>query len=279
MFNSRNRKTKRIPIIALLLVCGTVIFSCFNVSTGIQSRIGYIDKTLLNGQLRNFYGKLIGENWGTIPLLKFGTLPSSTFLLIAHGNGFRSDKLENSREGFQLSKAHGLKHFEIDIWANDRAIYCSHEIIVDDDICDLSVLFKGLEANDTIIIDVKTEFAMALQALVTSQDAAILKRVIVQLYNPADAAVFLEFSSHFDGALFTLYRSNRRLEHICNSLDPDNFPVIVINKSKLHQAERACPDHRFIVHPVKHCEELAALQAKSNVRGALVSNKAINCKI
>ena len=247
-------------------------------SSQIKSRANMIDKVFLKGQVRDVYGKLIGETWEVENGLNFNTLSSSGFLLIAHGNGFRNDPLENSRQGFQISKANGLEIFEIDIWTNDEDLHCSHELSYSESVCDLSVLFEGIEKSDTIVADVKSDLDTTLQALITNQDHRILKQMIVQLYQSSDAATFSKYSSHFQGAIFTLYRSNRRLIHICQSLSSTAFPVIIINQSKLKSAENDCPSHKFIVHPVKRCDVLMSLMAKSNVKGAFVSQDALNCK-
>lgn len=278
MTNVGKRRASRTRIIVRLFCFGVALFACLSFSIEIKSYVVLMDKILLSGQAKNLYGKLIGENWDVVQGVKFNTLSTSDFSLIAHGNGFRNDALENSREAFQVSKAHGLKIFEIDIWTNAEGLHCSHEIFASERVCDLSVLFEGLEKNDTIIIDLKSEFDTALWALVTSQDPVLLKRMVVQLQHPTDALVFKKMVSYFKGAIFTLYRSNRLLEDICHSLDSDAFPVMVINQSKLGSAEIACPNHKFIVHPVKRCDVLMSLMAKSNVKGAFVSQDALNCK-
>ena len=269
---------RRIKANILLFFGGIAAFVCLNFSSEIMSRVVMYDKIFLNGEVRNLYGKLVGENWEVVKGLNFETLSMLDFSLIAHGNGFRNDTLENSREGFILSKANGITAFEIDIWTNDRGTHCSHEMRVNEPVCDLSVLFGGLEKNDYIVVDIKNEFENTLRDLVENQDPNLLKQTIVQLYHPSDAVVFSKLSSHFHGAIFTLYLANRRLDHICKSLSSSAFPAIVINISKLNSAERACPDHQFIVHPVKRCDVLLGLKANNNVNGAFVSGEALNCK-
>ena len=191
--------------IIVLIFCGIIgLFLCLSASSEIKSHIDMVDKILLNGKVRNFYGKLIGENWEVVQGSKFKTFSSSDFLLIAHANGFRNDPLENSREGFKASKAHGLKIFEIDIWTNGEGVYCSHEKLTSEGVCDICLLFKGLEKNDTIISDFKNDFDTTLRALVMSQDPVLLKQMIVQLHYPTDAKIFSKFSSYFHKAFYPL---------------------------------------------------------------------------
>lgn len=278
MANARHRLLSSIRVAVLLFSCGFALLLCFRFSSEIKSRMVMIDKIFLNGEARNLYGVLVGENWEAVQGLKFKTLSSSDFLLIAHGNGFRNDALENSRGAFQRSKALGLKIFEIDIWTIGEKIYCSHDIVMSETACDLSILFEGLEKNDIIISDIKSDFDTTLSALINSQDHVLLQQMIVQLLHPQDALTFSELSSHFRGAIFTLYRSNRRLDHVCGSLNPIDFPLLVIGETKLLDAEKICTAHKFIVHPVKRCDLLKSLKFNNNVSGALVSEEALNCK-
>ena len=74
---------RRIKANILLFFGGIAAFVCLNFSSEIISRVVMYDKIFLNGEVRNLYGKLVGENWEVVKGLNFETLSMLDFSLIA----------------------------------------------------------------------------------------------------------------------------------------------------------------------------------------------------
>ena len=130
-----------------------------------------------------------------------------------------------------------------------------------------------------ILIDIKSAFNEALSHL--SNDAASIfftKKLIIQIYHPNQLIDYLKYRENFHSYIFSLYRSHRKLDHICSHLAYNSIPHAVLSSKKFEHAKKVCPQISFIIHPVKSCEMLNKLINDPVAIGAMVSGDALSCK-
>lgn len=266
----------------LLLSFFVIIGILYFVASGIffTKHIKKIDEIYLGANIRNSLGILLNENWNKELSPAHYAPKQKRFHLIAHAGGLRNSILENKISAFDIARSKGLNTFELDIILENGSVVCANKLGTGEhEHCDISKYFTESFPKETILIDIKSDFYLTLDYL--ARDSSLqdfTQSMIIQIYHPDQLKHYEHYSDKFLGYVFSLYKSHRKLNHVCSQLVANNIPYIVVSTKKLETAEKECVDISFIVHPVLTCHKLEGLIDNQRVLGAMVSGNALKCQ-
>ena len=243
-----------------------------------KADIKKFDQYLCKGCIEDLYGVVRGEDWGIIKN-NHREFFSASFIEIAHGGGYRNDPNENTKIAFDSSRSFGIRFFELDLAVTNGRLLCENSPSKSEQGgCDIEKIIGALDEDEYLFLDAKSNLSPVLEILSKTRFIGSFgKNVIVQLYRPSDLVVFNRYKNYFGFFIFSLYKSNRSIAHICSNFERAGLKSLVIGASKLSIGTSDCSGQYFVVHPVKTCERLEKFRQHPQVMGAMVSADGLKC--
>lgn len=259
-----------------------------------RGKVREFDAAYLDHQLVDLYVRLrTGEEWSAAtPLpqaLDYQWVDASggNFVEIAHALGNWGRAGENSLAALSASRTAGVRLMEVDLsLGQDGVLYCFHgpgipPPVADGSIrCDLDrLLVEAVRMDFFLVLDLKSDFVTSARIIAGKvQDRDLGRRVVFQLYGPADVREFnaINGDGRFAGPIVTLYRSQRSVHYMRETLRRLNVHVLTVPMERVE--EFAGPELASLVrlaHPVTRCEDWRLLRSRG-FSGGYVSFRA-NC--
>jgi hypothetical protein len=235
----------------------------------------WADDHWLGERLKDIYGAwTTEEDWSAVELEPLGPLDYGWLALeagpmrIAHALGAAGSPKANTLDALSDSMAAGLRFFEVDLWLDrEGVVQCHHgpaEPAATDDGCTVDALARQRLDGGYFVLDIKTDFdATGSKALAALAARGLVERVIVQLYRPADVAVFKRWSRQYrlPGPIVTTYETHRSLNHVARHAAAAGIQVVAAPLGRAHALGRRPWGMRLLVHPVHDCNTLRIARA------------------
>jgi hypothetical protein len=240
-----------------------------------------VDRQYFDESVRGIYGRyLAGEDWSDVPSLPSGLsydwLESESQLLrIGHALGGVGSELANDLSALPLTSLEGLKVLEVDIsMHNDGSLRCFHGPGDSGPLLPQTCTFARLvrataDSGEYLVLDIKTDFAITSERIAAElrETPSERRRIVFQLYRPADFATFHSLDGVRDlaGPIVTAYVARSSLARVIAGASGAGVKVVAVPLQRLAALGELPAGMRVLVHPVHDCDAYAvALRAHAN---------------
>lgn len=223
------------------------------------------DRLWLNEEIKDSYASVRhGEDWHGVMLIReldyrwLSHAPSS--IRIAHALGAAGGPDANTLSAARRSLQTGFHFLEVDLWLEPATgiVHCHHGPDAPPLVptCRLEEVADLISSSDTwLVLDLKTPFNSTLQtALQVLQARGIVKRAIVQLYQPADFAAF-DFARKqyaLPGPIVATHLAHRSVNHVARAAAQAGVQAISISLDRLPALSES-QALGVLAHPVHDC--------------------------
>ena len=179
---------------------------------------------------------------------------------IAHALGESGTPSANTLAAARRAYEAGFRILEVDLVLESNDLRCQHDPGPQGDLvkdgCTFETLMAALPKDTWIVLDIKADFAAVGQRVVDHvKDTADARRVVFQLYRPADFALFNRWQAQapLPGPILTAYLAHRRIDHVAAQGSRIGVQAFTLPLNRLPALGAPPAGVAVLVHPVHNC--------------------------
>lgn len=247
----------------------------------------HIDSILLGERLTDTVARMrVAEDWASAASLRadqdYSWLAAvGRPVRIAHALGESGSPSANTLASARRAYQAGFRLLEVDLVLERGKLLCQHDpgpqIDLVKDGCTFETLLATLPRDAWIVLDIKSNFEATGQLIVDRiKGSAEAKRVVFQLYQPSDFALFNRWQSKvaLPGPILTVYRSHHSVDNIARQAPRLGIEGFALPMERLPALSARPVGAKVLVHPVHDCEDWAKSVMKAD---GLYTLSALQC--